>query len=86
MISERPEFCAAGGRLPPGQREGPKRLVRRERSEHDVARRGKFRVNGDLRISVMPRSAATIWISVRSVVAWKTSLRTGSTIRHACRE
>src|SRR4030081_3661074 len=37
-------------------------------------------------ISVMPSSAATIWISVRRLVAWKTSLRTGSTIRHACSE
>ena len=37
-------------------------------------------------ISVMPSSAATIWTSVRRLVAWKTSLRTGSTIRHACSE
>ena len=37
-------------------------------------------------ISVMPSPAATIWIRVRRLVAWKTSLRTGSTIRHACSE
>src|SRR6202795_4219289 len=37
-------------------------------------------------ISVIPRFAATIWTSVRRLVAWKTSLRTGSTIRHACSE
>src|SRR5260221_10465726 len=37
-------------------------------------------------ISVMPISAATIWTNVRRLVAWKTSMRTGSTLRPACRE
>jgi hypothetical protein len=70
-ISEHPEFGAARGCRPPRVRNGLSgesgriTTLRVEASSESTAIWG---------ISVMPSSAATIWTSVRRLVAWKTSL------------